>query len=153
MQRIRVLAVVMLLALAVGSVFGAAPETPRPAWPAYGLSILLGFGTGQYYLGENGTGFLIADAGGIACMVGGYVYMLSAVGALALNPSASLDTLYIGYGIVGVGAAVWAVSRIWEIVDIFGTAERLRQEGKVASLQPVLDVRPDAVAFEVSYSY
>ncbi len=140
--------------LSANSLFAKPQETPRQAWPAYAFSILLGFGTGQYYLGENGTGFLIGDVGGIVCMVGGYVYMASAlISAASLSPGSSLTTVGTGYAIVGVGAVVYLVSRVWEVVDIFGTAERLRKGGKVAGLQPVIDVRPDAVAFEVSYSY
>ena len=149
------LLIVLLLVTATGGVFAQAAESPRTAWPAYGLSIFLGFGTGHYYLGESGTMFLIGDAGGIAIMVGGYVYMYSALmsSVTSGSTSSSVSAITTGYAVVGVGAVIYLVSRVWEIVDIFGTTDRLRRDGKVVGLRPVIDARPDAVSFVLSYQY
>jgi hypothetical protein len=122
---------------------------PKPAWPGYGLAIFLGFGTGQYYLGANGTPFLIGDIAGVAVMAGGYAYMI--VAALgAPDPYAAITTSYI---IIAAGGLVYSVTRVWEIVDIFGTAERMRQAGKVVRIVPDISVRPTGVSMGVSVRY
>ena len=151
----RMLLVVLLVLLTAGAVFAQSAETPKAAWPAYGLAIFLGFGTGHWYLGESGTAFLIGDAGGMALMVGGYVYMAAALFNSASSGSfgSSASTITTGTAVMGVGALVYAVSRIWEIVDIFGTTERVRQAGRVADLQPVIEARPQGVSFALCYEY
>jgi hypothetical protein len=51
------------------------------------------------------------------------------------------------------GSVCSLISRVRQIVDVFATADRLRKDGKVAELRPVIDVRPDSVSFQVSCSF
>lgn len=135
---------VALLALAVVSVSPAAfaqdaQATPRPAWPAYLFSIFVGFGTGQYWVGENGTLFLVGDLSSLA-VVG--------VGAIvaASSPSASSGAT-AGYVAAGVGAIAFSLFRIWELIDVLGAVENARKAARVAEIAPVVDVR--ATSLEV----
>ncbi len=155
-RSLKILAIVLVVLFCAGTLF-AQSEGKKAAWPAYPLSIILGFGTGQFYLGENGLGFLIADVVAYGAVIGGGIYMVSAAAAAVLNPDpvaalaeASTAAL-VGYTIIGVGSVVWLVSRIWEVVDTFGAVDRLSKAGKVAALEPTLEVRPDGVAFGLTY--
>jgi hypothetical protein len=154
----KVLAIVLVVLFCAGTLFAQSAEK-KAAWPAYAFTIILGFGSGEYYLGENGTGFLIGDLLGIGTMVGGSIYMVVAPLSAAMNPdplAAAADAItafYVGVGIISVGSVVYLVSRVWQAVDTFMTAGRLMQEGKVAAITPVIDVRPQGVAFELSYKY
>ena len=57
----KVVSLMLLVFLAAGALF-AQDQPKKPVWPAYVFSLALGFGSGQYYLHENGTPFLIGDA-------------------------------------------------------------------------------------------
>jgi hypothetical protein len=155
-RSLKVLAVVLVVLFCAGAVFAQSGDK-KAAWPAYPLSILLGFGTGQFYQGENGVGFLIADVAGYGGIIGGAVYMMVAVASAAFNPLSvtSISDLatatLVGYTIIGVGSVVWLVSRIWEVVDTFGTVDRLSKAGQLAGLTPTIDVRPTGVSFGLSY--
>ncbi len=155
----KVLAIVLVVLFCAGTLFAQSDEGKKAAWPAYAFSILLGFGTGQFYLGESGVGFLLGDLAGVAGVIGGSVYFFSASVAAITNPdpiaaATELGTAtLIAYTIIGVGTVVTLVSRIWEVVDTIGTVDRLTKEGRVAVLMPTLDVRPNAVSFGLSYRY
>ncbi len=85
------------------------------------------------------------------------MYLTVVAASIIGNPSptaiadAASATL-IAYGIMGVGAAITLVSRIWEVVDTFGAVDRLTQAGKVAALTPTLEVKPNGMALGLSYS-
>jgi uncharacterized protein affecting Mg2+/Co2+ transport len=66
--------------------------------------------------------------------------------------AAAAQAFLVGVTVISVGSVVYLVSRVWQLVDTFGTVGRLTQEGKVA-LEPMIDVRPTGVAFELSYRY
>lgn len=119
---LKVVAIALLVLLAANSVF--AQEQPKAAWPAYLLSIFLGYGLGHYYCGENGTPFLIVDAVTATCMV---------VMGSGFSSSSSLS-------ILGFGSAIIMVSRIYEMIDIFGAVLRAKKAGRVAEVIPVIDV-------------
>jgi hypothetical protein len=138
-----------ILCMAVMAVDAQQTIPPKPAWPGYAMAIFLGFGSGQYYLGANGTPFLIGDIAGIAVMAGGYAYML--VGAMsAPDPYAVITTSYI---IIAAGGLVYSVTRVWEIIDIFGTAERMRQAGKVVRILPDISVQPTCISLGMTLRY
>jgi len=143
---------VLLILVVGGAVFAQGVQT-RAAWPAYALSIVLGLGTGQWYLGENGLGFLIGDVSGVAIAAGGaaYLYEMLVVGSSPVGSDSFAETVAIGSTIVGAGALVFLVSRVWGILDIVDALDRDRQAGKVANLEPVIEMRPQGVAFELSY--
>ncbi len=149
----KALVLFLLVAVGAGTAFAQASPPPREAWPAYGLSIFVGFGTGHYYLGANGTPFLIGDVAGLGLVGGGYIYMLSSILGAASNPySFDPATAYVGYGIVGLGVLVFVVSRVWEVVDVFGVVERLRGEGKVV-VTPVIRVESNQTSVELAFNY
>ena len=106
---------------------------------------MVGFGTGHYYLGDDGTPFLIGNIIGLGGMVGGYVYELASIASITYSSSSSVQNAltgtYIGLGVVVVGAGVYLASHIWEVVAIFGAADRARRDGRVAELTPVFNVR------------
>ncbi len=131
---ITVIALILIGFLAAGAVF-AQDLQPKAEWPAYLLSVFIGFGTGHYYLGANGTPFLIGDVLGLGVEVGGLLYELGA--AVALDTTQTLD----GLTLVIVGAGIFLVSRIWEVVDVFSAADEARKAGRVAAVVPVFSVR------------
>ncbi len=152
---LKVLVVVLLVLFCAGSLF-ADGGAAKPGWPAYFFSIFLGFGTGHFYLGEDGTGFLLGDLAGLAGVVGSVAYMLVATyslyGDFSLPSVSALQSTYLtGFAIMGAGLVVTLVSRIWEIVDVIAAVNRLTEEGRVASLSPTLDVRPGSVSLGLSY--
>lgn len=72
----KIVTLVLLILLGAGALFAQA-QPKKPAWPAYAFSLLFGFGTGQYYLGDNGTAFLIGDVIGLGGIIAGEVVALS----------------------------------------------------------------------------
>ena len=156
----RVVVVILLVFLAGGTAF-ADTTGAKPAWPAYALSLLLGFGSGQSYLGTNGIGFLVGDCVGIGTVAAGGLYVAIALwsGEAALltgsGPSETdfMTSVTVGYGIMIAGLAVWAVSRVWEVIDTFGTAGRLTDEGRLV-VAPAVEVSPTgATTVALSFRY
>jgi TM2 domain-containing membrane protein YozV len=147
---------VLILSLSSSSLFADSQPAPKASWPAYALSVLLGFGTGQFYLGENGIGFLIGDASGVVLMGAGYFYMVSSLLSSAYSYSTSTTTTYstimIGYGIIAIGALTYLVSRIWEIVDTFVVADKLGKEGRFALL-PIIEIDSNQASVQLSFRY
>jgi len=145
-RHIRFTALLLVLVLAAGGAFAEGAQA-KSAFPAYALSFLLGFGTGQYYLGENGTPFLIGDAVGLGLEVGGLIYEVVSAASVT-SDSASYESavtgVYVGYGIVLVGGIVYMVSHVWEILDVFSAVDRARQAGTVAAVSPIIDVTTTA---------
>jgi len=159
MSRFTKAVLVVLLVLAVAGVaFGQGAPFMRPAWPAYALSIFFGFGTGHYYVGANGTPFLIGDVGGIAAVGVGYALIASSLISTGLNPSStnvgSLETGVItGYGLIVVGGIVYAISRIVEDISIFGAVDSAVKAGKVAQIEPVLQLTNTSLEVGLSIRY
>ncbi|HVN77549.1 MAG TPA: hypothetical protein VMW38_00995, partial [Terriglobia bacterium] len=132
---VKVVLLMLLVFLAAGSVFAQTTPPPKSSTPAYLLAILLGFGSGQYYVGENGTPFLIGDLAGWGMEIAGYLVILSDASSASYTSTADTGA----YLVLG-GAAVLLVSRIWEIVDVFGAVDKARAAGRVAVV-PVIDVK------------
>jgi hypothetical protein len=123
---------IMLLSLVTGALFAQDVQASPHVRLARIMGIFVGYGTGQYILGENGTGFLVGDAIGATGIVAGYASFASSfVGARYYIPTH--DT---GLAILGGGAVVYLISRIWEIADLF----RVRTGGTAGRLEPSLDV-------------
>ena len=132
----RVVSLMLLVFFAAGSLSAQAVQ-PKSSAPAYILTLLLGFGTGQYYVGENGNPFLIGELVGYAAVLGGVLIDASA------NPGGytfgyAYD--YTGVYIAAAGVVELLVFRIWEIVDVFGAVDRARAAGRVA-LVPVVSIQ------------
>ncbi|HTP58863.1 MAG TPA: hypothetical protein VMM82_08095 [Spirochaetia bacterium] len=126
----------LALTLWGGAVFAQAASEPKPAWPAYLFSIFLGFGTGQYWAGQNGNLFLVGDASCIGVM---------GIGAVLGSSGASA-----GYLMIGASAIAFSVFRIWELIDVFGAVDRAKKAGQVAQLEPVIKVDPSSVEVGVT---
>lgn len=143
----KILAIVLIVLFCAGVLFAQSGPASKPGWPAYAFSILLGFGTGQFYLGENGVGFLVGDLALYAGIAGYYVNLLT----LPYGDYSALQTrIFVGSAILGIGSVITLVSRVWEIIDVIGSVDRLTKEGKVASLTPTLEIRPTGVCFGLS---
>ena len=150
---IRIAAIVLAIFLAGGTVF-AADTAPKAAWPAYAFSLLLGFGSGQYYMGTDGLWYTVGDVAGLAAIAGGYLYMAgSLVSAGTSSSYTSVATgVTVGYGIMVVGALLWGVTRVWEVVDTVITAPKLTGQGKLA-VAPVIEAGPAGTTVALSFKY
>ena len=148
----KVVCLTVIIFLAAGAIFAQQTQAPRSSTSAIILTLLLGFGSGQYYLGDNGIGFLLGDAIGVVGVGVGYaVFASSFVGyGYSRYQTSTFDE---GLALVAGGAIVLLVTRIWEIVDIFGRVEKGRQEGTVVEMEPVLDVRNTSFEAGVSIHY
>jgi hypothetical protein len=154
---LKIVSLSLLILLAAGALFAQGTQ-PKQAWPAYAFSILLGFGTGQYYVGANGTPFLIGDLVGVGGVVVGEVVILSSVASALSNPTSSSVAsggagVIVGYGLIVVGGIVYLVSHVWEIIDIFPAVDKARKAGKVVEVVPVVDVRRTSFELGVSLKY
>lgn len=116
--------------LLIAAMAATAQEPMQDSTPAYLLSVLLGFGTGHFYLHVgDGMRFLLLEAG--ALTVAGVGLMLgfphsSGPSSLGFSPR------YIaGLGITVFGALAYSGFRIWEIVDVISTVKALRAAGRV----------------------
>ena len=149
MRQLRNVTIVLLLLVVYEHTFAEPPTSSRPGWPATALSIFLGFGTGQYYLGQNGTGFLIADLLGLAAMVAG-----AEIGIAYPPPSSHSTAPYsaetnLAYALAGAGAFVYVISRIWEVVDVLDLEDRLQYEGKISMALPRLAIIANGIVLRV----
>jgi hypothetical protein len=142
----------------LGAAFSASAETPsRPEQPAYFFSLIIGFGTGPFYLGNNGIGFTLADTAGILCTVGGVSYLIS----IFENPSAySMDSyssaiggFLLGYGATVGGILIFIAARVWEFVDVAMTIYNRHNQGPVAEIVPTFDITPRRTSFGLSLRY
>ena len=154
----KVIALALLILLAAGALFAQDAPMSRPAWPAYALTYLLGFGSGNFYLGQNGFGFLIGDAAGIAGLGIGYAVIVSSVLAIGTGSTTSSLTsagtgVITGYGLVVVGSIVYLVSRVWEDIAIFGAVDKARKAGTVAEVEPILEMNNNSLEAGISIRY
>lgn len=146
----KIVTLAFLIFLAAGALF-AQDAQPKAAGPAYALSILLGFGTGQYYLGTNGTPFLVGDLIGVGAWIGGGLFALSARGAT--DTQAAVPLTVTGFAFVLAGSLVYLVSHVWEIIDVFAAVERAQKAGTVVEMVPVVDVRRTSWELGVSLKF
>ena len=136
LRAFRLVLVISLALFAAGVVFAQdAPET-KPAWPAYLFSIFLGLGTGQYWVGGNGNLFLIGE---VSCVGFALIGTALALGSPAPTSSSGLSGGSLGYLMIGAGAIVLSIFRIWELINVFGAVDDARRTGKVAALEPVVN--------------
>ena len=138
----------VILCMAVIAVDAQQTVPTKSAQTGYALAIFFGFGSGQYYLGANGTPFLIGDIVGFTGMASGLVYML----AYSSDPDPWVVFITGSY-IMIAGGLVYFVTRVWEIVDIFGTAERMRQAGKVVRIVPDISVQTTHISLRLNVRY
>jgi len=138
----KVLLVVLVFTLLAASV-SMAQET-KNATPAYLFSILLGFGTGHFYLHDDAAKkFLLLDAGSLAAVIGGEVVVLVSVGSWVSGGGTDMPTgVLVGYGVMVVGALAYTGFRVWEVVDIFKTVGEMRTAGKI-TMRPDLQFTPE----------
>ncbi len=137
----KVLVVALALVLAGASAFAQAPAEPKPAWPSFVFSIFLGFGTGQYWAGQNGNLFLVADVSCLTVLTTGAVLALS----LPPSPGAGFSAGSAGYLMISISAIAYCAFRIWELLDVFGAVDRARKAGAVAFLEPVVGFDPTSL--------
>jgi hypothetical protein len=155
MKMVRILLIAVLVGACAGSAFSQSEEASRRLAVANALAGLVGFGTGQYYLGRNGLGFLVGDAVGAGCVVGGLaldIYGWEQSGWFTSSQPSAVPLIAGSVLLVG-GSAVYIVTRIWEIVDMVRLNQALRREDGVVGMLPTVEVRPEAVAFGVAITY
>jgi hypothetical protein len=139
---------VLLLLLAVAS-SGAFAQAKDPL-PAYLLSIFLGFGTGHFYMHDSAAvKFLLLDAGAVVVLIAGSIIEVASAASWLTNPSYDPTKfpagVYIGYGMVIVGALALTGFRVWQVIDIFQVANK--SKGKMSML-PTMNLTPEN---ELSY--
>jgi hypothetical protein len=146
--------VVLLLLLAVAST-GAFAQAKDPL-PAYLLSIFLGFGTGHFYMHDSAAvKFLILDASAVVVLIAGSIIEVASAASWLASPSWVAGQfpagVYIGYGMVIVGALAITGFRVWQVIDIFRVAGK--STGKVSML-PALSLAPEGdVAYGLTLRY
>jgi hypothetical protein len=119
----------------------------------YLLTFLLGFGSGHFYLGDGGAvTFLVTDLVSIGIMVGGAVYMMSSALSVTSGSTEGLSGALTGYLIVGGGALIYSIARVWEIVDVFFAADKAKTAGTV-TLVPGIMPRNDGIGLSLSILY
>ena len=137
---LKVVTLAFLVFFAASSLF--AHTQPKAALPALLLSVFVGFGSGQYYCGTDGTKFVLYDVGGLG---------MTALGAIMLA-SNDLDQSFTGISFLLAGAGTFLVSRIWQIFDVFWAVDEARKAGRIAEVVPVVDVDIQRASFELGFS-
>ncbi len=156
--------VVLVLLLAVVSMSAFAQQ--KSATPAYLLGILLGFGTGHFYLQDSmAVPFLVMEGSATAGIIVGYIIYAAAASSWITSGLTGLYTgttvsgppagLYIGGGLAIIGGLALTGFKIWEIIDLFGVVKEQREQGKIA-FAPAVTVTPGGqlatgVSFRLSY--
>lgn len=151
MVRLAISALLVLLAVEAAS--AQAPANAKKAWPAYVLGIGLGYGTGHYYLGLDGTDFLIADLAGAISIGAGAAFIASALVPPGSNFYSGGSGLSTGIGLAAIGLAIYVTSRIWEGIDLLGAIDKSRRAGGLVGIEPVIDARRTSfeAGFAISY--
>jgi hypothetical protein len=147
-----VVAVVVVLLVAAATAAGAQEEKKDPM-PAYLFSILLGFGTGHFYLHDGGAlRFLLLEGG--ALVVTGIGIGLALAAVFTMNPSSpEYSSSHAAGTSIGVfGFLAFTGFRYWEIVDLILTVKRMRSAGKVA-MRPAVQLSQGRTQLGVALSY
>jgi hypothetical protein len=150
----RALAVVLVLLLAAATA-SLAQETKKDSTPAYLFSILLGFGTGHFYLQDKAAvKFLLLDLGSLAASMVGIGLMTYSLIQLETEPySLEFPTGYLfGIGLGVLGSLFYSGFRIWEVVDVIKTVNEQQAAGKV-TLMPSMRLEPGGTQLGVTLSY
>ena len=138
---------ILLLFVFIGGIGYTQNSATKQEWPAYFLSILIGFGTGHFYLGdENGKYFLIGGLTGTGLLIGGLVYLRFS----DTRPEDRFETMML---LTLGGVSVFLIARVWEIIDIFFAVDRARKKGEIAQFEPYIDVSPTRTGFGISFKF
>ncbi len=114
---------VLLLGILSGTVFAEG----KPALPGYLLAILLGFGTGHFYIEVDGLPLLVIEIVGLGFGVLGTLLATVAAAAFLTAPTISgLTTIAVWTVISGVGFGVYGIARLVEIIGIFIDRDKLQ---------------------------
>ncbi len=130
-----------LVFLAAATAFAQDPGNTKKAWSAYALGLGVGYGTGHYYLGLDGKGFLIADLAGAISMGAGAAFIASDLVPPGSSFYSGGQGLSAGVGLAGIGMIVYLVSRIWEAADLFKAVDNERRAGRIVDIEPVIQAR------------
>lgn len=137
---------IMIIVLVLVSSSLSAQEAKKSELPAYLLTAFIGYGAGHFYLGaDNAINFVLLDALGLAVEIGGAIYMYSSSADLYL------EGLYTGTIVMYVGVAIIAAARIYEIIDIIMTVEKMKADGKIARLEPKITPTSDGISVSLAY--
>jgi hypothetical protein len=141
--------ILVVLVFLIGNVVYAQSMSPtKPDWPAYALSVLVGFGTGQFYLGSNGTCFLISDTASLVSLGGGLLLFYY----VSVNYSQSG---YLGYrvatiGLAGAGAIAYLISRSWQFIDTVRIAKHGHEQETSMVVKPEICTDSGKLSFQIS---
>ncbi len=138
---LRVVTLAVLVFFAGSSL--SAQDQPKPAGPALLLSLFVGFGTGQYYCGTDGTKFLVSDLAGLTMTA----VVLTSPGILL-----SAGSLEAAFTFLVFGPVTFLVSRIWQILDVFCAIDEARKAGRVAEVVPAINVGIRRTSFDLGVS-
>ena len=67
--------------------------------------------------------------------------------------SSSSSAALTGTLVMGIGGLAYSVSRVWEIIDIFGTVEKQKKNGILVSMSPSIIADEKGIALALKYSY
>ena len=132
-------AAALLLVLASAMTLTAQEAAPalalgpeRDPTPALLLTILLGFGTGHFFL-QDGAGlrFLLLEGGAFTVSVIGMGLMMASRYSMDYYAGEFPPDFLVGLGLGVFGALAFSGFRIWEIVDLLATVNEQRAAGRL----------------------
>ncbi len=152
----RTVKILVCTVLLLGILSGTAFAEGKPALPGYLLAILLGFGTGHFYIEVDGLPLLVTELVGLGFGVVGTILATVAAAQFLTAPTISgLTTIAVWTVISGVGFGIYGIARLVEIIGIFIETDKQQKAGVVAtaSLEPMFELRPDMVSAGVRLRY
>jgi hypothetical protein len=145
MSRIaRIVAVSLIMLFAAGIVFSDDQQAQNQSNEALIFGRFIGFGSGQFFLGHNGTGFLIGDSVGIVAMVAGVIIIPPGFP----NGRYYIPTATTALAVFGAGALEYLISRIWEMNDL-----RKAIAGKVSFVAPEFQIGDTSLEMGISFRF
>ena len=148
-----------LIALILGGIIiPSSLFAEKEATPAYLLTIFIGFGSGHGYAeSPKWSSFCLAEVGSLVIYAVGTGMYANAITSVKYYSSTSISDASskaaTGALVMGMGAIALSVSRVWEIVDIFGTVEKQKKLGILTSFDPSIEIGKNGVAIAAKYSY